>query len=102
VLGAAAAEVLIRSFGDKVRYAATSLTLPGVTRYFQGFSEAARENGRSRVYAGIHFQRAVTDGYRQGRRIGRAVSKALQPLPGTCSAPEAAGRAGARERRPEC
>ena len=32
VLGWAAAEVLIDLFGDKVRYSATSLTLPGVTR----------------------------------------------------------------------
>jgi hypothetical protein len=80
VLGAAAAEVLIRSFGDGVPFSATSLTLPGVTRHFNGFSEAARENGRSRVYAGIHFERAVEHGYRQGRGIGRAVSKALPPL----------------------
>jgi hypothetical protein len=80
VLGAAAAEVLIRSFGDAVPFSATSLTLPGVTRHFRKFSEAARENGDSRVYAGIHFERAVQHGYRQGRKIGSAVSKRLRPL----------------------
>ena len=81
VLGAAAAEVLIELFGDKVRYSTTSLTLPGVTRHFKGFSAAARENGLSRVYAGIHFRHAVRDGYRQGRSIGRAVAESLEPVP---------------------
>ena len=80
VLGAAAAEVLIELFGDKVRYRTTSLTLPGVTRDFKGFSAAARENGLSRVYAGIHFRHAVRDGYRQGRSIGRAVAESLEPV----------------------
>jgi hypothetical protein len=80
VLGAAAAEVLIVLFGDTVRYSATSLTLPGVTRHFKSFSAAARENGLSRLYAGIHFRHAVDDGYRQGQSIGRAVAETLQPV----------------------
>jgi membrane-associated phospholipid phosphatase len=80
VLGAAAAEVLIALFGDKIRYSTTSLTLPGVTRRFTGFSAAARENGLSRVYAGIHFRHAVDDGYRQGRSVGRAVAGSLAPV----------------------
>jgi hypothetical protein len=80
VLGWAAAEVLIELFGDKVRHSATSLTLPGVTRHFKGFSDAADENGLSRIYAGIHFRHAVRDGRRQGRGIGRAVADALAPI----------------------
>ena len=80
VLGAAAAEVLIYAFGDEVPYSATSVTLPGVTRQFKGFSQAARENGHSRIYAGIHFRRAVEDGYKQGKRIGRAVVMLLPPV----------------------
>jgi len=77
VLGWAAAEVLINLFGDRVRYSATSLTLPGVTRTYRGFSPAAEENGLSRIYAGIHFSHAVRDGKRQGRSIGQAVAEAL-------------------------
>ncbi len=80
VLGAAAAEVLIHFFGDKVAYSATSLTLPGVTRQYKGFSQAALDNGRSRIYAGIHFRRAVDDGYTQGQSIGRAVAALLPPV----------------------
>lgn len=80
VLGWAAAEVLIDLFGDRVRYSLTSLTLPGVTRHYRGFSQAARENGLSRLYAGIHFPHAIHEGRRQGRGIGRAVAEALPPV----------------------
>jgi hypothetical protein len=80
VLGWAAAEVLIEVLGDTVRFSATSLTLPGVTRHFRRLSEAADENGLSRLYAGIHFRHAVKEGRRQGRSIGRAVAEALAPI----------------------
>jgi membrane-associated phospholipid phosphatase len=79
VLGWAAAEVLIDVFGDSLRYEADSLTLPGVTRSFKGFSAAAEENGLSRLYAGIHFRDAVAAGRRQGRSVGRAAAEALAP-----------------------
>ena len=77
VLGAAAAEVLIHIFGDDVPFSATSTTLPGVTRQYASFTEAAMENGMSRVFGGIHFLHAVKDGYRQGKGIGRSVSRLL-------------------------
>jgi hypothetical protein len=80
VLGWAAAQVLSELLGDRVEYSATSLTLPGVTRTFRGFSAAAHENGMSRLYAGIHFRYAVSEGRRQGRSIGRAVAEALAPV----------------------
>jgi hypothetical protein len=80
VLGWAAAEVLIDVLGDKVKYTADSLTLPGVVRSFKGFSAAAQENGLSRLYAGIHFRDAVKEGRRQGRSVGRAVAEALEPV----------------------
>jgi hypothetical protein len=79
VLGWAAAEVLIALFGDDVPYDLTSLTLPGVMRRYRGFSRAAKENGASRLYAGIHFRHAVLEGRRQGRGIGQAVAQALPP-----------------------
>jgi hypothetical protein len=85
VLGWAAAEVLIELFGDRMEYAADSLTLPGVIRHYKGFSAAAEENGQSRLYAGIHFSHAIRDGRRQGRSIGRAVAQALGPVPRTLS-----------------
>jgi hypothetical protein len=77
VLGAAVAEVLIRNFGDNTRFSVISTTLPGAIREFSRFSDAAKENGMSRAYGGIHFLHAVRDGYAQGQGIGRAVSKQL-------------------------
>jgi hypothetical protein len=43
----------------------------GVTRSFNSFSQAAQENGDSRIYAGVHFRSAVQDGIKQGDQIGR-------------------------------
>jgi hypothetical protein len=63
-----------------IRYETTSLTLPGICRSFRGSSDAAEENGNSRVFAGIHSPHAVRDGHRQGRSIERAVGKLLQPV----------------------
>lgn len=80
VLGAAAAEVLAEIFGDSTPFVATSTSLPGVTRQFHSFSEAALENGMSRVYGGIHFLHAVQDGLVQGKGIGRSVSQSLPPV----------------------
>ena len=77
VLGAAAAEVLRQNLGDNFHFTATSDTLPGATRRFKSFGDAAHENGLSRVYGGIHFLHAVMDGLEQGKGIGRSVSRLL-------------------------
>lgn len=77
VLGAAAAEVLIRNFGDHVSFNVISTSLPGATRHFNSITAAAWENGLSRIYGGIHFRHAVRDGFRQGQGIGREVSLML-------------------------
>ncbi|BCS31709.1 haloperoxidase [Luteitalea sp. TBR-22] len=80
VLGWAAAEVLIELLGDRHTFRADSLTLPGVVREYRSLSDAAQENGLSRLYAGIHFRQAIRDGRQQGRSIGRAVADALAPM----------------------
>ncbi len=82
VLGAAAATVLARFFEtDFVSFEATSgEPYPGLTRTFWSFSEAARENGASRVLAGLHFPTAVRAGYQLGEDVGTWVFEhALQP-----------------------
>jgi hypothetical protein len=91
VEGGAAAEVLRQFFGtDHIRFRACSLTLldgnrcddpSPVRRTFLSLSQAADENGLSRILIGIHFRRAVEEGIRHGRRIGkRAVDHFLQPV----------------------
>jgi hypothetical protein len=85
VLGAAAAEVLARFFDEDdcdFSFDTTSGNpFPGITRSFTSFSQAAQENADSRVYAGIHFRTACTDGLEQGRRVGRfAYKRFLKPV----------------------
>ena len=82
VEGAAAATVMARFFNtDFVSFSMTSgAPYPGITRKFWSFSEAARENGASRVLCGIHFSTAVNAGYIQGERIGEwAFENVLRP-----------------------
>jgi hypothetical protein len=82
-LGAAAAEVLARFFGDdNVAFDMTSgAPFAGITRHFSSFSQAARENADSRVYAGIHFRTACRDGLKLGGKIGKfIVGHVLEPL----------------------
>jgi hypothetical protein len=64
-------------------------TYPGITRKFWSFSEAARENGASRILCGIHFRTAVEVGYAQRERVGEWVFEhALRPAkPGPATTP---------------
>ena len=83
VLGASAAAVLARFFGtDMVPFSMTSgAPYAGITRHFWSFSEAAQENGASRILAGIHFPTAVRAGYAQGDLIGAwTYDHALKPV----------------------
>jgi hypothetical protein len=91
VEGGAAAEVMKHVFGtDHVHFRACSLTLPAgstcsdaspVLRRFKSFSQAAGENGQSRILVGIHFRRAVEEGIEHGRKIARrAVNRFMQPV----------------------
>ena len=91
VEGGAASKVLERFFGtDYIGFETCSLTLPAgskcdeasqVSRVYSSFSQAAAENGLSRILVGFHFRRAVEKGIEHGRRIGnRAVDRALRPV----------------------
>ncbi|MDB5304111.1 MAG: hypothetical protein JWM97_1660 [Phycisphaerales bacterium] len=54
--GAAAFETLKNFYGtDRMHFTLMSDELPGVTRSFHSFSQAADENGMSRIYLGIHW-----------------------------------------------
>ena len=49
--------------------------MPGITRSFDSFSEAALENGRSRVYLGVHWDFDDTQGQALGRQVANLVSQ---------------------------
>jgi hypothetical protein len=91
VEGGAAASVLRRYFGgDRIGFKACSTTLPEpnrcgdakpVLRTYSSFSEAAGENGVSRILVGYHFREAVEVGIAHGSKVGRWVAgRALLPL----------------------
>ncbi|MBV8230348.1 MAG: phosphatase PAP2 family protein [Planctomycetaceae bacterium] len=69
-----AAEVVLSSFfGPNVTFSATSDGLPGVTRTFTSFAQAADEAGMSRIYGGIHYSFDNTTGLAMGRALGQYV-----------------------------
>jgi hypothetical protein len=89
VEGGAAAKVLKRFFGtDRMSFKTCSLTLPPgstcndvtpVLRRYNSFSQAAAENGLSRILVGFHFRKAVDEGIEHGSKIGdRAVDRFLR------------------------
>jgi hypothetical protein len=83
VQGGAAAAVLRQVFGtNQVAFTATSgAPFAGLTRTFSHLSAAAQENADSRVYAGVHFRSATTNGLTLGRQVGRfTVKHALRPV----------------------
>ncbi len=66
----AAAAILTAVFGDNYAFTATSVGLPGVTRTFTSFEQAADEAGMSRIYGGIHFLFSDTAGLTAGSDLG--------------------------------
>jgi hypothetical protein len=83
--GGAAAMALARFFGqDQIPFTTISgPPFPSITRSFASFSHAAQENADSRVFAGIHFPTACTDGLRLGKQVGRFVfNHSLDPVKG--------------------
>ena len=74
-------EVLARFFGDNVSFNTPATTQPGVTRSFTSFSQAAEENGNSRIYVGFHFRHAVIEGIKLGSKVGTvAFNHYLRPV----------------------
>jgi hypothetical protein len=78
---------------DMIDFEVCSLTLPEedqrcggdeeVTRSFSRLSDAAAENGESRILVGFHFRHAVEDGMAHGRQIGSwVVSHYMKPANG--------------------
>jgi len=77
----AGAAVLGSVFTGLVTFTHHSETLPGVTRSFVSIAQAEQEIGASRIYLGIHFRRAVSQGLKQGRQVGGwVVAHVMSPV----------------------
>jgi hypothetical protein len=72
----AAEAVLQRFFGsDAVQVDVTFPQVFGVTRTYIKFSQISEEVNDARVWGGIHFRSADTDGYTLGRKVGEIVAR---------------------------
>lgn len=72
VFGGAASAILTKFFGD-TSFEIPSQELPGVSRSYGSFSEAADENADSRLFGGVHINAANVDGVLVGENIGNFV-----------------------------
>jgi hypothetical protein len=90
VEGGAASEAFKQFFGtDEIAFSNCSLSLPPgsrcgeagqILRSFKSFSQAADENGLSRILVGIHFRHAVEEGIKHGQKVAqRAANLFLRP-----------------------
>ena len=71
----AAAIVLARFFGnDEIPFTTASEDLPGVSRSFNSFWDAAYEASLSRLFGGIHFMAGNLQGLIGGTQIGNLVA----------------------------
>jgi len=76
--GAAHAAVMAGYFGtDEMTFTigTDEPIVSNVTRTFERFSDAGRENGVSRVYLGVHFRFDADIGYVTGTKLGKYVVK---------------------------
>jgi hypothetical protein len=69
----AAATILDNAFGSNVAFTSTASNLPGVSRSFSSFDQAAAEAGRSGIYAGTDFQFSNVAGQGLGSQVGSLV-----------------------------
>ncbi|WP_255157991.1 vanadium-dependent haloperoxidase [Siphonobacter sp. BAB-5385] len=78
-ISSAAAVVLTHYFGDHFAYTDTVEEPFGLkARSFQSFQQAADEAGMSRLYGGIHFMDAITEGREQGLKVGTWVIQRVE------------------------
>jgi hypothetical protein len=79
--GAAVFEVLADFYGsDQMNFTLHSDEMPGITRNYTSFSQAAAENARSRIYLGVHWNFDDIYGQAMGRSIGdHVVDHRLEP-----------------------
>ena len=74
VISTAAAEVLTAMLGDNFLFTDDVEVKYGLPqRTFNSFREAAAEAAISRLYGGIHYMPAITEGVKQGRKVGAYV-----------------------------
>lgn len=81
VVSGAASIVLTQLFGDNFDFVDTTEIEYGLPeRTFESFIQAAEEAAISRLYGGIHYEMAITEGLTQGIQVGHFIVKNLTTL----------------------
>lgn len=79
VISTAAAVTLTKIFGDDFKYVDDVELKYGLPiRKFNSFREASAEAAISRLYGGIHYMPAISEGVIQGEEIGRFITEKLK------------------------
>lgn len=78
VISTAAATVLTNLLGDDIYFEDTTETAFGLpVRTFESFLDASNEAAISRLYGGIHYMPAITNGVKQGDKVANLVISRL-------------------------
>lgn len=86
VISNAAASVLTKLYGEKFNYQDTTEMEYGLEpRSFDSFFGASEEAAISRLYGGIHYMPAITEGITQGRQVGSWVLDNVKTRKGSLS-----------------
>lgn len=79
VISRASAVVLTKLYGDNFSFADTTEVAFGLPiRKYNSFIHASEEAAISRLYGGIHYMMAITEGVSQGQKVGETVAKKLE------------------------
>ncbi len=81
-MGEATYQSVKRFFGiDQAAFSLTSDEVPGATRYYASFSQAAQENADSRVWLGVNWRFDQTEGQILGTDVANYIAdNAFQPV----------------------
>lgn len=81
VISGAAAIVLTNLYGDDFGFIDTTEMEYGLpSREFKSFIQASEEAALSRLYGGIHYDMAITEGLVQGQNVGNYIANNLNTL----------------------
>ncbi len=78
VISASAAYALTQYYGDNFSYVDSVEVEYGLpVRKFESFNQAKDEAAISRLYGGIHYMPAITDGVKQGEMVGKYLNEKI-------------------------
>ncbi len=79
VVSAASSVIMTHLYGENYQFDDTTELPYGLpVRSFESFDAAAEEAAISRLYGGIHYMPAITEGLKQGRKVGNHVVEKIK------------------------